>query len=70
MSLWPKTDEYPDIRRDFHQWCVEQGIDDELWMPNQPWCGYKNERVQDHWLGFLGHAVRMQARINRIFGHD
>jgi hypothetical protein len=52
-DLIPKTDEHAAVREQFHKWCWDQQIDDTLWMPNQPWCGYANARVNDYWLGFL-----------------
>jgi hypothetical protein len=43
-------------RAKFETWCRENGFDPNLWMPNQPQCGYDNGRVMDYWTGWQARA--------------
>ena len=56
MSVMPKTDEHAVERERFHAWCRTEGFDPELWLSDQPWCGYTNGRTQDYWTGWLARS--------------
>ena len=66
QSVMPKSDENAAERAKFHAWCREQGFEPDLWMPNQPWCGYTSGRVQDYWTGWLGRAGINNAEGIRV----